>query len=589
MVSGEYIASFAINGTNIWMPIIIGNVVDAGIGGASTSTVLLGVGLLLAVGLAKGGFIYLTGVWTESSSQSVAYDLRNEFHEKLQELSFSFHDEAEAGQLLSRSYQDIERIRFLTGRAVFNIVSMVVQVIGVSVSMFILSPRLALLTFTVMPFMFAGGLAFGRRVRPLSMRIREQDSVLTARLEQNLRGARIVKAFAREGWEIDAFDRDNRTLLGMQRKEARMRSLFGPAMQLLAGVGTLLALYFGGVMVINEVLTLGILVAFMTYLTQLLMPMRRIGFMIAAVAQASASAERIFEILDRESEIQDTPDAQPIGDVAGRIEFESVSFSYARSRRILDRVSFTVEPGERLALLGGTGSGKSSIINLIPRFYDPVDGRVLIDGTDISTATIKSVRDQIGIVLQDTVLFASSIGENIAFGRPEATPEEVEQAARAARIHDFIASLPDGYDAHVGEKGVTLSGGQKQRISIARAILKNPRILILDDATSSVDTDTEQQIQEALEGLMENRTSVIIAQRLSTIRTADHVLVLEKGRIGASAHRSATETPHEQLLRTSGTYAEIFARQLRTHPVERHSGDDAGASDQAVPSPEASS
>lgn len=566
MVAGEYLASFLLNGANVWIPIIIRDIVDGGIRAGSTEDVIRGVILLLAVALAKGLFIFLTGIWTERSSQSVAYDLRNQFHSKLQALSFSFHDESETGQLLSRSVQDIDRIRFLTGRAVFNIVGMVTQITAVSVAMFVLSPRLALLTFAVMPFLIVGGLEFGRRFRPLSMRIREKDSALTGRLEQNLRGARIVKAFAREQWEIDQFAKENTELLQIQRKEAKMRSLFGPAMQLLAGAGTLVVLLGGGRMVISGALTLGILVAFMTYLSQLLMPMRRIGWMISAVAQASASAERIFEVLDLESEIQDAPGARELTRVDGHIEFREVTFAYARSNRVLDGVSFRLMPGEKLALLGGTGSGKSSIINLIPRFYDPTSGVVLVDGTDVRSVTVKSLRDQIGIVLQDTVLFASTIGENIAFGLPGASDEQIEAAARAARIHEFITTLPDGYGSRVGEKGVTLSGGQKQRVSIARAILKNPRILILDDATSSVDTDTEQQIQQALQTLMQSRTSVIIAQRLSTIRTADHVLVLQDGRIEASAHRTPEESPHEQLLRSSGTYAEIFARQLRTHP-----------------------
>ncbi len=568
IVVAAYAVVFLINGANIWMPIIIGDIVDSGIRPGVRGAIVRGVLLLMGVATAKGVFTFLSGLWTEKASQGVAYDLRNRFHEKLQALSFSFHDESETGQLLARSVQDVDRIRFLTGRAFLHLVQMGTQILGVSVAMFVINHQLALLTFSIMPFLIFGAIRFGTKFRPLSMKIRDREAQLTARLEQNLRGARIVKAFAREDHEIRRFDEANRSLLRMQRREAKLRAFFMPFMQLLAAVGTLIVLVGGGRLVIEQVVTLGALVAFMTYLTQLLVPIRRFGWILSAVAQASASAERIFEVLDLESEIADEPDARDLGEVDGRITFDHVSFAYARSRRVLDDVSFTVEPGEKLALLGGTGSGKSSIINLVPRFYDPTGGAILIDGTDVRAVTLRSLRDTIGIVLQDTVLFASTIRENIAFGRPDAGQAEIEAAARAAHIHGFIESLPDGYETDVGEKGVTLSGGQKQRLSIARAILKDPRILILDDATSSVDTETEQQIQQALERLMAGRTSIIIAQRLSTIRSADQVLVLENGRVSARARRTANETPHEQLLRTSGLYAEIFDRQLKRGPAE---------------------
>lgn len=570
MVAGAYVVMLLINAGNIWMPVIVGQVVDEGIRPGAVEPIVRGVVLLMVVAAAKGVLTFLSGVWTERASQGVAYDVRNAFHEKLHSLSFSFHDESETGQLLARSVQDVDRIRFLTGRAFLNLIQMGVQILGVSAAMFFINERLALLTFTIVPVLMVSAIRFGMRFRPLSMRIRDQEADLTSLLEQNLRGARIVKAFAREEAEIARFDGGNRSLLTIQREEARLRSIFFPFMQLLAAAGTLIVLTFGGRMVIDGTVTLGALVAFMTYLAQLLIPIRRFGFLLGAVSQASASAERIFEIIDLESEVADAPDAEELDEVDGAIRFGRVSFAYARSRRVLDEVSFSVAPGEKLALLGGTGSGKSSIINLIPRFYDPVDGTVFVDGRDIRGVTLRSLRDQIGIVLQDTVLFASSIRENIAFGRPDASTEEIEAAARAARIHDFIASLPDGYETSVGEKGVTLSGGQKQRVSIARAVLKNPRILILDDATSSVDTETERQIQEALESLMSGRTSVIIAQRLSTIRTADQVLVLENGRIAAHATRTPEESPHEHLLRTSGLYAEIFARQLKEPPTRDH-------------------
>jgi ATP-binding cassette subfamily B protein len=284
---------------------------------------------------------------------------------------------------------------------------------------------------------------------------------------------------------------------------------------------------------------------------------------IGAISQAAASGERIFEILDTQSEVKDAPDAQPLGNITGRVRFEHVSFAYFGRHQVLRNIDFEAEPGEIIALLGATGSGKSSVINLIPRFYDPTEGRVLIDGQDVRRVTVNSLREQIGIVLQDTTLFATTVRENIAFGQPDATDEQIIEAARAASAHEFIMQLPKQYETRVGERGITLSGGQKQRIAIARAILKDPRVLILDDATSSVDTETEALIQTALQRLMQGRTSFVIAQRLSTVRQADQVLVLNKGRVVAHGRRNAQHSAHDELLRTSGLYAEIYHRQLR--------------------------
>lgn len=563
-----YTAVFAVNAINIWMPLIIGGVVDNGIRAGVPEQVRTGVGLLMIAALAKALLTYLIGVWSENASQGVAYDLRNRFHQKLHELSFSFHDDAETGQLLARSIQDVDRIRFLTGRAVLNLVQLGTQIIGVTVAMLIIELRLALLSLTVVPVLVISAVRFGSVLRPLTLTLRDREATLTGRVEQNLRAQRIVKAFGREQTEIDRFDRANERLLETQKTEARLRALFLPFMQFLAGAGTLLVLVGGGRMVAAGTLSVGVLVAFMTYLAQLLMPIRRFGWLLSAVTQASASAQRIFEILDLKSDVQDAPDAVPLGTVRGEIEFENVGFSYAKSHRVLEGLSFSVRAGEKLAVLGGTGSGKSSIINLIPRFYDATEGHVYVDGRDVRSVTLQSLRSNIGIVLQETILFATSIERNIAFGRPEASHSDIVEAARAARIHEFIQSLREGYATHVGEKGVTLSGGQKQRVAIARAILKDPAILILDDATSSVDTETEHHIQEAMEALMKGRTSIIIAQRLSTIRSADQVLILDHGRVAARARRSETASPHEELLRTSGLYAEIVKAQLRDRSEE---------------------
>jgi ATP-binding cassette subfamily B multidrug efflux pump len=573
LVAGSYLLTMANNGITLGIPLIMRSIVDQGIRAGNLGVIRWGVLALMGVTLARALCIFLSGRWTEIASQGVAYDLRNSIHDKLQSFSFSYHDQARTGQLLARAISDVDRIRFLTGRAFLRLVEVVTLIIGIAVAMIAMHPRLALLTLLTVPALAYMALDFGRRYRPLSKIIQQQMAELTERLDQNLRGARVVKAFAQEPAETRRFDDENTLLFSLNIQASRLRALVLPLLNLIASAGTILILLDGGQLVISGRMTIGELVAFTTYISLLLVPIRRLGTVTAGVAQAVACSERVFEILDAQSEVKDGPGARPIGPIKGHVRFEHVSFTYFGHHPVLDDINFEVQPGQVVALLGVTGSGKSSVINLIPRFYDPSLGRIWIDGKDARDVTIASLREQIGIVFQDTTLFATTIRHNIAFGCPQATDEEVTAAAQAAAAHKFIMDLPQGYNTHVGERGVTLSGGQKQRIAIARAVLKNPRILILDDATSSVDTETEALIQAALTRLMHGRTSFVIAQRLSTIRQADQVLVLDRGHIVARGSRTSEHTAHDVLLKTSGLYAEIYHRQLRPQELTRRKED----------------
>ncbi len=550
-----YLTILAISALNLAAPQFIRWGVDAGIREGRTEVLPQAALALVGLVVLKGALTFAQGYLSESVSQSVAYELRNAIHLKLQSLSFSYHDRAESGQLLARAISDVDRVRFLTGRALLRLVDCIILFLGAAVMLVRMNPLLAFLSLGSMPLLALQAYRYGRLFRPLSTALQQQLGVLTTRLEQNLRGARIVKAFAQEQAECERFDRENCSLLDLTVRSALVQARNVPLMDLIASLGTVAIIWYGGRLVIEGQLTLGELVAFNTYLAQLVLPVRRLGMLISAIAGAIASGQRVFEILDAESEVREKPGAVPLPPVRGHVRFEGVSFAYFGRKRVLEDVSFEVQPGQVVALLGATGSGKSTIINLIPRFYDPTAGRVLIDGYDIRDVTLASLRQQIGIVLQETTLFAASIRENIAFGRPGARMEEIVEAARAAQAHAFIMQMPQGYDTRVGERGVTLSGGQKQRIAIARALLSDPRILILDEATSSVDTDTELQIQAALERLMVGRTSFIIAQRLSTVRKADLILVLDRGRLVAQG-------THDDLLRRSGFYADIYHRQL---------------------------
>ncbi len=553
---GAYLALVGINVLALAIPQFIRWIVDQGIGARDTDLLLRSVGGLLLLTLLKGVLTFQQGRWTEMASQSVAYDLRNAMYRKLAGLSFSYHDRTETGQILSRAIQDVERIRFVTGRAFLRLTDGFVLLVGSAIMLLWMNPVLALLALSTVPVLAHRAFFLARRLRPLSLAIQQQLAVLTTRLEQNLNGARVVKAFAQEPAEIDRFERENQGWYSLSASAARLQAVNVPLMDLIANISTVFIIWYGGQLVVRQQLTLGELVAFSTYLAQLVQPVRRLGQIIPALAQAAAAGERIFEILDAESDVREAPDAIPLPPVQGHVRFEHVSFSYFRRHRVLSDITFDARPGQVIALLGMTGSGKSTIINLLPRFYDPTEGRITIDGIDTRRVTLDSLRDQIGIVLQESRLFATTIRENIAFGCPEAGELQILEAARAAQADEFIRQMPQGYDTLVGERGITLSGGQRQRVAIARALLKDPRILILDDATSSVDAETEQLIQQALERLMRGRTSFVIAQRLSTLRLADLILVLDKGRIAARG-------THDELLRASGLYAEIYHHQLR--------------------------
>lgn len=545
-----------INLVNVAVPQFMRWMIDEGIYGGNLQ--LLGWAVLGLMGLTavKGVFIYYQGIWTEISSQGVAYDLRNAVMHKLTSLSFAFHDNTEAGQILSRSLQDVERIRFLTGRAVLRLVEGAVQLLFTAVVLLIMNRNLAYLIILTMPLLLHRAYQFGRQFRPLSYKIQDQLGSLTTRLEQSLRGITVVKAFAQEEKEIDRFVSDNEKWFQLSAQSVRIEAINAPLLDMMANFGTVAILWYGGWLVMQEQLTLGELVAFTTYLAQLIRPIRLMGRIIPILAIAASAGERIFQILDTASEVEDAPEAHEVSSSHGLVRFEQVSFGYRDEHTVLHDINFEAKPGQVVALLGPTGSGKSTVINLLARFYEPTAGRITLDEQDTRDLTLDSLRQQIGIVMQDSTLFAASVRENIAFGRPEATEEEIIQAAKDAQAHEFISQMAEGYDTRVGERGVTLSGGQKQRLAIARALITDPRILILDDATASVDTNTEQLIQQALDRLMAGRTTFVIAHRLSTVRRADLILVMQNGRI-------ATRGTHVELLETSELYRQIYELQLR--------------------------
>ena len=557
---GTFISLLISSGSMLVLPRLSQRIIDEGIvqrdGGKLLWLSLATVGFALLQAL----FQFAQGALAARTAQGVAYDLRNTLYAKIQGLSFSYHDRSHTGQLLTRATSDVEAVQRFVGRGAIMFLSAALMLLGSVALLFTINWRLAAVLVLVVPATFGFFGLFARRAMPLFKEVQQRLANLNTILQENLAGIRVVKAFAREPYEAARYEAANREFYDINIQVNNIMSLAFPTIFGVLSVATLCIYWIGGNQVIAGTLTIGELVAFSGYLTMAFFPVLMMGMIVAMLSSAGASAQRIFEILDAQSEVIEKPGAIELPPVRGRVVFEDVTFRYYEGAPpVLKNVHFVAEPGQTIALLGATGSGKSTIINLIPRFYEVCEGRITIDGYDIRDVTLESLRAQIGIVLQETNLFEGTIRENIAFGRPEASLEEIIAAAKAAEAHDFITSFPDGYDTFVGERGVTLSGGQKQRIAIARALLLDPAILILDDATSSVDLVTEYRIQKALERLMEGRTSFVIAQRVATVLNADQILVLEKGEIVARG-------THEELLETSEIYAEIYTSQLQEEP-----------------------
>ncbi len=513
---------------------------------------------ILIVGFAvmRGTFAFLQTYMAEWTSQGLAFDFRNAIFSKISRLSFSYYDRNQTGQLMIRATDDVEKLRLFIAQGLLAAVQAFLLLTVTLVILFLTNWRLALVVLPILPISMVLFAFFGKISQPLFAELQKRLSKLNTILQENVAGIKVVKAFVREAHEAKRFYAATDATFAQNMKISRTFATLFPLIFSVAQVGQIAILYFASPLLIYGELTLGEYQKFSLYLVYLFLPLGQLGFIISLMAQASASADRIFEILDAQSDVTNKPDAIELPPIQGNVSFENVTFRYFNSSEaVLKNVTFHAKAGQTIALLGATGSGKTTIINLIPRFYDVTSGRITIDGIDIRDVTLDSLRSQIGIVLQETNLFSGTIRENIAFGRSDASDEEVIEAAKAASAHDFIMSFPQGYDTPVGERGSTLSGGQKQRIAIARALLLKPQILILDDSTSAVDFATERQIQAALETLMRGRTSFVIAQRISTARNADQIIILDKGEIKAIG-------THYELMEESPLYAEIYTSQL---------------------------
>jgi ATP-binding cassette subfamily B protein len=519
----------------------------------------------------RGIFAFLQTFWAEKNSQTMAFDMRNDLFAKVQRLSFSYHDRNQTGQLMVRATDDVEKVRIFIGQGLVQLVGAILLLTGTLIILFNTNTTLAWATIWILPVALILFMIFGVISQPLFKKVQTKISALNTILQENLAGIKVIKAFTREKNEQAKFKTAAENVMNQQLTVARLFTFLMPLVFLIANLGQAGVLYVGGTQIITGALSIGEWQEFSLYLMYLFFPVASFGFIITQMGQAGASADRIFEILDARSDIVDKPDAATLPKVTGLVRFDNVTFRYfGGGDPVLNKVNFEALPGQTIALLGATGSGKTSIINLLPRFYDPTEGSITIDGHDLREVTLDSLRSQIGIVLQETTLFAGSIRDNIAFGKTDATDKEIIAAAKAAAAHDFIMSFPEGYDTPVGERGATLSGGQKQRVAIARALLLDPRILILDDSTSSVDVATETVIQSALDKLMKGRTSFVIAQRISTVMNADQILVLDRGEIVARGQ-------HADLMEDSAIYAEIYNSQLMSEHHDAAPAREAGS------------
>ncbi|WP_433946506.1 ABC transporter ATP-binding protein [Paenibacillus sp. SN-8-1] len=494
--------------------------------------------------------------YTNIIGQRVIYDLRSDLFRHIQKLSFNFYDKRPAGSVLVRVTNDVNSLQDLFTNGVVNLMIDCVQLLGIVIILLLVNWKLGLAVMVTVPIMFFISTKLRQTIRIAWQVVRTKNSRINSHLNESIQGIRVTQAYTQEQENMNYFDVMNKDSKKSWDKASAMNQMFGPLIEITGGIGSFILFWLGAYLIQSGEITIGLLVAFSNYVGNFWDPINRLGQMYNQLLVAMASSERIFEFIDEQPSVADKPDARPIPAIHGNIHFDHVVFEYEKGRPALKGINLQVKAGQSVALVGHTGSGKSTIINLVSRFYDITEGRITIDGHDIRDVTLQSLRSQIGIVLQDTFIFSGTIRDNIRFGRLDATDEDVEAAARAVDAHDFITQLPGGYETEVEERGSALSMGQRQLLSFARALLANPRILILDEATASIDTETELKIQEALKVLLKDRTSFIVAHRLSTIRHADHIVVLDHGEI-------KEEGNHDQLMKQQGIYSGLIEAQFR--------------------------
>lgn len=541
-------------GLSLAVPYIVKQIIDGPLATGDLRQINQYVVFIIVVALLRGVFALTKTYCTESLAQSVVYDLRNSLYDHLQHLSFAYYDQIQTGELMSRLTADVETLRMVLGYGAVNFAANILTLIAIIAVLFSFSWPLTLTVIAVFPFVFAVVRSFGHKVKPAYRALQAQVARLTSFLQENISGIRVVTAFGQEQAEVLRFNRHNQENLVRNVASSKIFAFYFPLINLLIGLVAAIVLGVGGTWVAWGRLTLGTLVAFNTYLAMLLAPMRSFGWAMNMLHRATASCERIFEVLDTKSDIVDQGELVPAGR-GGKVEFSGVSFAYRLGQPVLKDITFTAQTGQLIAVVGMTGTGKSSLVNLIPRFYEATAGTIRINGRDIGNYRLESLRSKLGIVAQDTFLFSSSIAENIAYGHPNISLDRIKAAAKAAAIAGFIESLPDGYQTVIGERGIGLSGGQKQRLALARALVLEPEILILDDATSSVDAETEQLIQTALTNLIGKMTVFVVAQRFSLVRQADIILVLKDGKV-------VERGQHRELLAVDGLYAQMYRQQI---------------------------
>lgn len=540
---------------NLYVPWIIKDMIDKVLMDKDLLLLnIIAVGIVV-VFLLRGIFFYGQSYLVSYIAERVIIDIREKLYVKFQKLQLSYYEKKQTGTIMSYITNDVAALQAALVDSLIELVTESSVLVGSLVMMFYLDWKLSLVTLIVVPIIGQAMKIFGAKLKKSGSLIQERTAEITSLLQETILGVRVVKSFAREDYEIERFQNQNDLNFRANMKSVQLSSLLTPTVEFLAAVIVTIILWFGGYQVVNGALTTGALIAFLTYAVNLANPVKRISRVYGTINKAMAAADRVFKVLDTEEDLKDKPDAKDLPHISGSVSFENVCFAYKKDVDVLHDLSLEAKPGQVIAFVGPSGAGKSTIANLIPRFYDVTKGSIKIDGIDIRDVKIKSLREQIGVVPQETMLFSGTISENIRYGRLNATQDEIIEAAKAANAHNFIMELPHGYDTKIGERGITLSGGQRQRMAIARAILKNPQILILDEATSALDTESEEIVQEALNTLMVGRTSFVIAHRLSTIVHADKIVVLDNGRVRESG-------THQELMQTGGLYSHLYNIQF---------------------------